>query len=145
VRVVLCGRGVIDNQLLSQYRDLSLEIHIGLPRNELVRHIQASDIFVLPSLAEGFAHAILEAMACGLPVLATSHTCAPDVMRDSEHGFIVPIRDASAIADRLTWAMEHRLDLGGVGKAPSQQAATYQWKRFRRGVRDAYAEMLRAI
>ena len=144
LRVILCGRGTIDSELLAHYHDLPLEIHVGLRRDELVRQIHSSDIFVLPSLTEGFAHVILETMACGVPVLTTNHTCAPDVMRDGEHGFIVPIRNAGVIADRLTWALENRKDLVEMGIAAGRQASSYTWERFRTGVRDAYVKMLDA-
>jgi glycosyltransferase involved in cell wall biosynthesis len=144
VRTVLCGRGSIDHALLGQYSDLPLEVHVNLPREELVRKIHASDVFVLPSLTEGFAHVILETMACGVPVVTTHNTCAVDVMRNDEHGFIVPIRDAVSLADRLTWSMEHREELAEMGRAASQQAATFTWARFRAGIRDAYQCMLHA-
>jgi len=144
VRVVLCGRGVIDHSLLDHYSDLPLEVHIGVRPDALVRLIQASDIFVLPSLTEGFAHVILEAMACGVPVLTTTNTCAPDVMCDGTHGFIVPIRTAEAIADRLTWAIDNRNDLAAMGAAAALQAGSFTWERFRAGVRDAYEQILAA-
>jgi len=144
LRVVLCGRGVIDEELLRQYRDLPLEVKVGLSRPELVRRIQASDIFVLPSLTEGFAHVILETMACGVPVLTTDHTCAADVIGDGEHGFVVPIRDAHRIAERLSWAIDRRGDLAAMGEAAGRQAAGFTWQRFRKGVRGSYAQMLDA-
>lgn len=144
VRVVLCGRGVVDEQLVSHYRKLPLEIHVGLPRDALVREIQKSDIFVLPSIAEGFAHVILETMSCGVPVVTTTNTCSFDVMRDGEHGFVIPIRDAPTLADRLSWAMEHREELAGMGEAAATQASHFTWERFRAGIRDAYARMLDA-
>lgn len=142
IRVLLCGRGVVDEQLLSHYRDLYLEIYIGSPRPELVRRIQEADVFVLPSLAEGFAHVVLEAMACGLPVISTPHTCAPDVMADGVHGFIVPIRDAESIAEKIGWGIDHRDELAGMGEAAAAQSKLFTWERFRLGIRDAYQNML---
>lgn len=44
-----------------------------------------------------------EAMACGCPVIATTNTGGPDLFQDGLEGFIVPIRDASAIAERMQW------------------------------------------
>ena len=60
-----------------------------------------ADVFVLPSLVEGFARVVPEAMACGVPVVVTPNTGAGDVVRDGWNGYLVPIRDAAAIADRL--------------------------------------------
>jgi glycosyltransferase involved in cell wall biosynthesis len=145
IQLILCGRGVIDEKLLAQYAELPLSVRINLDRDELVKEIQASDVFVLPSLTEGFGHVILEAMACGVPVITTAHTCAPDVMREGEHGFIVPVRDAEALANRLGWAIEHRNELASMGNAAAKQARTFSWERFRMGVRSAYERMITSV
>ncbi len=120
--LTLCTRGFMDKQLLAEYSDLDMDIKIGLSGRELANEIHTSDVFVLPSLAEGFALVILEVMSCGVPVITTSHTCAPDVMVDGEHGSIVPIRDSAAIAERLNWGIEHRSDLAAMGEAAAAQA-----------------------
>jgi glycosyltransferase involved in cell wall biosynthesis len=145
IRVLLCGRGFVDQQLLKHYSDVSMEINIGLPQQELVRRMHEADIVVLPSLAEGFAHVILEAMSCGLPVIATTHTCAPDVIMNGKHGFIVPIRDSERIAEHLAWGMDHRADLASMGEAAALQARLFTWERFRSGVREAYKKMVASV
>lgn len=144
VRVVLCGRGYFDNHFIAQYSDLNLEVNIGLDRAALVRKIHEASVLVLPSLAEGFAHVILEAMSCGVPVIATPHTCAPDVIEEGVHGFIVPIRDPEAIAERLSWGIDNRAELAAMGRAAAEQARRFTWERFRVDVREAYKEMLAA-
>jgi glycosyltransferase involved in cell wall biosynthesis len=60
-----------------------------------------ADVLVLPSLSETFGLVMLEAMAAGLPVVATPNTAAPDVVRDGEDGYIVPVRSPRAIAEKL--------------------------------------------
>jgi len=142
VHFVLCGRGHVDEQLLAHYSDVNVEVKIGLPTSQLVEEIRRSDVFVLPSLVEGFSHAILEAMSCGVPVVTTNHTCAPDVMTDKVHGFIVPIRNSEAIAESLEWGMGHRAELARMGQAGAARAQCFTWERFRIGVRQAYAKML---
>jgi hypothetical protein len=142
IKLILCGRGLIDRQLINRYGDADIELKIALPDTELVRQIYKGDVFVLPSLSEGFAHVILEVMSCGLPVITTSHSCAPDVIADGVHGFIVPIRDSEAIAERLHWGIEHRVDLAAMGEAAAAQAKHFTWERFREGVREAYKRMI---
>ncbi len=142
IRVVLCGRGLIDRHLLEQYYDLNLEINTGLRREELVRKIHEADVFVLPSLAEGFGHVILETMSCGVPGITTPNTCAPDVMTDGVDGFIVPIRDSEAIAEKICWGIDNRRELAGMGEAATRVARRFTWQRFRFGVREAYKQML---
>ena len=60
-----------------------------------------SHVMVLPSVEEGLALVQAQAMACGCPVIASENTGARDLFTDGVEGFIVPIRDADAIADRL--------------------------------------------
>lgn len=76
--------------------------HFGHLNQEQLRPIyQSASVFVLPSVQEGFGLVILEAMACGLPVIATSSTGGPDIIRDGVDGFIVPPGDVEALKDRL--------------------------------------------
>src|SRR5207244_1480171 len=97
-----------------------------------------SDVLVLPSLAEGFGHVVLEAMSCGLPVITTRHTCGPDVLTDTLEGFLVPIRDPDAIGSRLSWGIDHREDLAAMGVAAARKARQFTWERFRARVASAY-------
>jgi len=145
VRLLLCGRGFIDKELLEQYADVNTEVSIGLSRRDLVCRMHEADVFVLPSLAEGFAHVILEAMSCGVPVIATDHTCAPDVITDGKDGFIVPIRDSNRIAERLAWAIDHRSETIEMGEAAALQARRFTWERFRCGVIEAYKKMVASV
>ena len=142
VRLVICGRGYRDDRLLSANSDLSAQVKVALSRANLVETIQSSDVMVLPSLVEGFAHVILEAMSCGVPVITTPNTCGPDVISEGVHGFIVPIRDPVAIADKLAWGIENRQALAEMGRAAAAQARLFTWERFRSGIRQAYRAML---
>jgi glycosyltransferase involved in cell wall biosynthesis len=71
----------------------------GVPRSEIYRQFAWADVFLLPTLCEGSATVCYEALSYGLPVITTPN--AGSVVRDGIDGFIVPIRDASAIADRI--------------------------------------------
>ncbi len=72
-----------------------------VPKKELLEYLSRSHVLVLPSIDEGFGMVQGEAMACGCPVLATSSTGAENLFTDSVEGFIVPPRDAAALADRM--------------------------------------------
>lgn len=71
------------------------------PRTELYRLYSQASVFVLPSIEEGLALVQAQAMACGLPVIATTHTGAEDLFADGVEGFIVPIRDPQAIREKV--------------------------------------------
>ncbi|HUZ04871.1 MAG TPA: glycosyltransferase, partial [Acidobacteriaceae bacterium] len=72
-----------------------------VPRSQLASYLSTSDVLVLPSIEEGLALVQGEAMACGCPVIATPNSGSEDLFTNGKEGFIVPIRDANGIADRL--------------------------------------------
>ena len=84
----------------------------SLPNSDLARYYSQGSVFVLPSLEEGLAKVMLEAMACGLPVVATTNTGAADVVREGLDGYIVPIRDVASLREKIAYLYEnpeHRL------------------------------------
>ncbi len=82
--------------------------HLGvLPRAELAEHYSQASVLVLPSIEDGFGLVMAQAMACGVPVIATTNTGAEDLFSDGVEGFIVPIRDGAAIADKIVFLYEH--------------------------------------
>ncbi len=101
-----------------------------VPRWELPAHYAAADVFVLPSLAEGFPQTALEAMACGKPVIVSENTFGEDVVTDGVDGFVVPIRDADAIADRLRYLHEHPGVRERMGTAARRRAEAFSWERY---------------
>jgi glycosyltransferase involved in cell wall biosynthesis len=78
------------------------------------------DVFVMPSLEEGFPIAALDAMAAGLPVVATSVGGVPELIEDGKTGWLVPPRDAEALAGQLRLLLgnpEQRLRMGAAAYA----------------------------
>jgi glycosyltransferase involved in cell wall biosynthesis len=66
-----------------------------------------ADVLVLPSVEDGFGVVALEAMASGVPVITTAPCGAADVVVEGGNGFVVPSRDAIALADRIAWMASH--------------------------------------
>jgi starch synthase len=72
-----------------------------VPQAELKNIMSRSSVLVLPSIEDGFGMVMAQAMACGSPVIASSNTGGEDLFKDGEEGYIVPIRDVDALAERL--------------------------------------------
>jgi glycosyltransferase involved in cell wall biosynthesis len=72
-----------------------------VPNDELPRHYSSAHVMVLPSIEEGLAMVMGEALACGCPVIASSHTGAGDLFTDGVEGFIVPPRSVDDLLSRL--------------------------------------------
>lgn len=73
----------------------------SVPNVELRHYFNRADVFVLPSVEDGFAVVCTEAMACGLPVITTVNTGASEILDHGKDGFVVPIRSPDAIAQYL--------------------------------------------
>ncbi len=130
VQLTVCGR-VVDS--LSLFRDSGLVIDIrpSVSSEELIRAYQTADLFIFPSVAEGFAQVLLESLACGLPILSTTHTAAPDLITEGKEGFIVEPRRPDLLAERITWCLEHRDALEAMRGPARATAEQFTWKRFR--------------
>jgi glycosyltransferase involved in cell wall biosynthesis len=105
-----------------------------LPHHSVLREMQRHDVLVLPSLFEGFGLVILEAMAQGLVVIATPHTAAPDLIDDGIDGFIVPIRSAQAIAERLELLLQDPPRLHEMKLAARRKAELHRWEAYRQSL-----------
>jgi glycosyltransferase involved in cell wall biosynthesis len=95
-----------------------------------------SHVFVFPSLAEGFGLVILEAMASGIPVVASDHTAGPDVIDEGVDGWVVPAGDSGALSSCLARIMDQRADLPEFGRAARRKAETLDWSKYRKQLRE---------
>ena len=86
--------------LLGRNRDIFVD-HGLQNRGRLSWYFCQADALVLPSIEEGLALVQAQAMACGVPVIATTNTGAEDLFTDGVEGFIVPIRDVAALRERI--------------------------------------------
>ena len=103
-----------------------------LPHAGVLAEMSRQDVLVFPSLFEGFGLVILEAMSRGLPVITTAHTAGPDVIADGQDGFLVPIRSAAAIAEKLETLHREPGRLAAMREAARAKAASWTWANYRR-------------
>jgi starch synthase len=117
---------VPEQSVLDRYRWIP-----SLPHEELLNEMLRHDVLVLPSLHEGFGLVIPEAMAQGLIVITTPHTAGPDLIVDGVDGFIVPIRSAEAIEERLTRLLMDKKLLAEMKWAARHKAEMRPWETYR--------------
>lgn len=112
-----------------------------MPRGDLLHEMEEADAFVFPSLFEGFALVILEAMAAGLPVITTPNTAGPDLIENGVEGYIVPAGDAAALRGAMERLRADPAKAKAMGQAAHRKAAEFTWTRYG----DAYVQLLRDI
>lgn len=102
------GDGELKNQLQERICELGLTDRIVLHGkvSNVPQHIASAKIFVLSSDIEGMPNALMEAMALGIPCVATDVSGVRDIISDGENGFIVPVGDKEAMADRIKKLIE---------------------------------------
>ncbi len=97
---------------------------------EVLAEMAAHDVFVFPSLFEGFGLVLLEALAMGLPIITTPHTAGPDLITDGVEGFLVPIRSSEAIAARLDELRREPERRTAMSILARRRAAEFTWERY---------------
>ncbi|MEQ1895764.1 MAG: glycosyltransferase family 4 protein [Vicinamibacterales bacterium] len=107
-----------------------------LSRAALRSRYRSAGVFVFPSFFEGFGLVLLEAMACGLPAVATNATAGPDVLSE-ESGHVIPAGDVEALVESLRWFSRNRDRLPEMARAARAAAELHSWKSYRRCVSEA--------
>lgn len=105
---------------------------------ELRNYYQSADVFVFPSFFEGFGLVLLEAMACGLPAIASDATAAPDLL-DETTGRVLPAGDVEVWTEALRDLSAKRDDVPQMKRAAREKACQCTWYRYRKAVSNAVA------
>src|SRR5665647_308246 len=121
VKFVIVGEGQLEGELRSYVATHALSKNVTfegwIPHDELREYLVKSKLLVLPSYTEGLPHAMLEAMACGTPVLATPVGAVPEVIHDKETGFLVPDNSPDQLAESILSALVYPYLSRIAGKA----------------------------
>ena len=133
-KLVIYTRAAVDRDLIRGFEGLDVEIRGGLSDEALAADIKRCDLVALPSIAEGFGLVILEAMACGVPVLCSTSTGGADFIKHRKNGLLIEPGNAEAIHQALT----HREELFQIGQAPRLEAEKHTWAEYRRRFFAAY-------
>jgi len=111
-----------------------------MPRTELYKYYSQGSVLVLPSIEEGLAMVMAQAMACGVPVIGTTNTGAEDLFTDGVEGFIVPIRDPEAIRAKIVELYEHPEQREAMGRAALARVQSLGgWDSYGRKMAACYA------
>jgi glycosyltransferase involved in cell wall biosynthesis len=138
-KLIIYTRTSVDRDLIRGFEDVDIEIRGGLSDAALAADLKGCDLVALPSIAEGFGLVILEAMACGVPVLCTTSTGGADFIVHRQNGLLILPGSTAAIEQELVWALSHRDELFAMGQAARREAEKHTWAEYRRKFFAAYA------
>lgn len=130
VELTIVTRGIYDASLIANY-NFPIHVIVDVPHEKLQKALHQAHCFVLPSILEGFGQVILEAMATGIPVIATENTAAKDIIENGFDGFVTPIRDIQSIKVSLEKLQYDAAFAQKMGKAACEKAKIYTWEKFR--------------
>ena len=143
--LVIAGRfGWMYNDLLRQIDALGLKDKIQftgyIPQTDLPIVYNLADVFVYPSIYEGFGLPPLEAMACGTPVITTAISSMPEHVGDA--GILIPAEDEWALSRAIHTVLTDRRLREQLSLKGSKQAANFTWKRTARETLQVYRKVL---
>ncbi|MFB0613623.1 glycosyltransferase family 4 protein [Aurantiacibacter poecillastricola] len=111
---------------------------------DLGRAVASMDVLLNPSVTETFGNVTLEAMACGVPVVAADATGASSLVVEGETGFLVPPRDIAAYANRLERYARDEALRRAHGEAGARRADAYDWDAINSAVAETYLRLIEA-
>lgn len=131
-RLFLVGDGEERKYLENLVRTLNIERYvtfIGKVQNDKVpEYMTASDVFVLPSLSEGFPVTVVEAMASGLPIVATDVRGLPEIIKNDENGFLVEPKNPNRIAEKVLLLLEDDELRERISRNNKEEVIKYSWE-----------------
>lgn len=116
--------GKPNEELLFQINDLGLENEVEfvekVSHDQIPLFYEKADLFLLPSVEEGIANVVLEAMAQEVPVVSTNCGGMAEVLKNGENGLLVPVRDPESIANAVTQIAKNQVELSVIVKAAKE-------------------------
>jgi glycosyltransferase involved in cell wall biosynthesis len=143
--LTVVGSGSEDAML----KALAAELHLrnvafvgAVTPSEIAGHYADADIYVQTPSIDNMPGSVVEAFACGLPVVATNVGGVPAILTDGVHGLLAPDNDPAAIAARVIDVLEHQDDARQRAAAARQTCEAYRWSVVREGWIAAYRSVL---
>ncbi len=131
VELHIVGDGPERERLEQQVNQHHLTSHVTfrgwVGKEDIVECYQHADVFVLPSRYEGMPNVVLEAMACGLPIVATNIAGSNELVEEGVNGFLIPVSDSDALSARLTALVRNETLRQRMGAASLRSARARDW------------------
>lgn len=130
-------------QALITQKGLDRQIHLQAPTNQIYEQYQTSQFFVLSSDFEGFGLVIVEAMACGIPVVVTECPFGPSEIVDHGKTGLLARMDERDLAEKMEWMITHDAERNTMGAAAYQAAGRYRKELTMKEWEQAYLSVVK--
>ncbi len=115
---------------------------LGLKRrDEMPEYYKEADVFILSSLWEGSSLSMLEALAAGLPVIASKYSCAPEIIKEYVDGFVIEPRNVEQIKEKIRWYCKHAEEIPEMSRNARKTAEKYTWIKYGENISKIVAQM----
>lgn len=144
VELILIGEGNLKGELEELAREHQVQVKFlgNVSHDRIPEHLRMADLLVLPSLNEGMSNALLEAMACGLPVIATDTGGSRELIKGN--GFIIKKGDIPDLTKAIEKFIKNPELLGAMGKISRQLAETMSWEEVAAAYRSIYHQLAKS-
>jgi glycosyltransferase involved in cell wall biosynthesis len=130
-RLRLIGEMCLSQRFLADFTGCYEHIP-RLPREELRAHYATASVFALPAAAEGFAAVILEALSCGVPVIASRNSGADGFINHGQEGLLHDFGNDDELATHLDWLLSHPRERAEMAQYSRAKARSWTWEDYRR-------------
>lgn len=114
------------------------------PQGMLSGDFSSGSVFVLPSIEDGFGLVLIQAAACGLPLVASTNTGGEDLIEEGKQGFIIPIRDVEALKEKLLYLYRRPEECREMGRsAETRVRSGFTWDDYGRRTLENYRRILK--
>lgn len=110
--------------------------------DEIPEVLSKYDVFIFPSLGDGYGLAAMEAAACGLPLIVTENSGIADIVKDGWNGFIIPAQDKEAIVRKARWFIDNSSEIKEMGKRSRKAIESMTWDTYYRKVSECITDMI---
>lgn len=124
-----------DREILKDIEEMKNVVYHGIKtKSEMNEIYKKSDVYIMPSLYEGFSLTLFESMASGLPVIATKNTGAEGVINDFKEGFVIDSASTKQLKEKILWFYNNRDKIPEMGKNARKLAERFTWENYKKNL-----------
>lgn len=131
IHLNICGGYDKNSDIYIKYKSLeNVDFKGYVTRDCLAEEYRKSDLFVFPTLGEGFGLVVLEALSCGLPVLCSSRAGGNDVIKEGYNGYVISMDDNNELLERIQWCINNKDKIRNMKSNAIESVKYYTWDNY---------------